>query len=897
MRDQNHTSHRTQPQQTEGRPLTFALLLLVALAACATPRSNRDFTVSMEASRALADARRRLRLGEPGVAEAAERAQALAPDWVAPRRILDDLLAFDLLAPRALMAHRAQLTVDSYDAGAHYLAGRLEDAASVDHFWRAVNLDPGFSWGYHALATRAMQADDWDSAIRFGEMASMRARDPNERGHFLASLARYLRGAKQHIDAVGLLMGALGYGDRSSIGEPKESDNDYLLEEDRLRLRIELARCELASHDRDLQERGFSRAVLLIRDEELDNSNLMILRGRAVLFAPSDRRFELQLALAAQESSLRRELELSLLDAGDSALAYSLAKELSEQDPAWRGLRGEARVRGFRHGDPSELIETWLSLQPSVVLDLDGLPKRSQLRELVLAGRSWPGRDASEGLNSSGLQSEQNIAAHDAALRIGMEGHTRLLDALIGAGWFREARAFASSLPGGSSQQALDAYRRASAHQAWIDGLTRLTKNMESGRSRYATSADLIAPLDEREDVQIETLEELLEALEGLREQLASSLGEVIGTDSERSEELTASPSIRYGSFGEVIHPGPHYSALDESQGLGKEGALVPGLAAQLDACGRFGIFGSFLGGGVPDGTVLQLLHTEERDGQHLGVPWRGTIAWCEGADLPGRAARQGASIGGAALHEGYYVDVEPLRAQLSIWTRLYRRFSGPGSADRVEQALAEAALRPELEYSDDARRNRDSYCETRVLLGVTDRVRLAVMKDLGAQLEVALGESAIQNITLDDLVELTAVHEEGHLCDRSRFYPIGRNWVAALGLVLKGLLRSEGVMGYLEYRAELIALCEVSEPRIVLAQILSARESGFSSVTPHGAAYVHLLDDFVVELDHACADQPDQFASIDRERLLVQQLHRLGGEQVREIGLRLAKSTGLDWR
>ena len=61
-------------------------------------------------------------------------------------------------------------------------------------------------------------------------------------------------------------------------------------------------------------------------------------------------------------------------------------------------------------------------------------------------------------------------------------------------------------------------------------------------------------------------------------------------------------------------------------------------------------------------------------EGAHLGVPYSGTVAWCEGTEVPSRPARRGARIVGAALHEGYWVDVQGVRRELERWRSLGAR-------------------------------------------------------------------------------------------------------------------------------------------------------------------------------------------------------------------------------
>ncbi|MBI5364557.1 MAG: hypothetical protein HZA53_15375, partial [Planctomycetes bacterium] len=169
-------------------------------------------------------------------------------------------------------------------------------------------------------------------------------------------------------------------------------------------------------------------------------------------------------------------------------------------------------------------------------------------------------------------------------------------------------------------------------------------------------------------------------------------------------------------------------------------------------------------------------------------------------------------------------------------------------------------------------------------LHGEALRVRLAHLRDR-AGAEVLLGET-----TLDELVLVTATHEEGHLCDRARFLPIWKHLGAAFAFALECGFSPARIQEELEYRAQLTALAEVPEPRIPLAQILDAAESGSNGVTPHASAYARLLDDLLQVLDEAIEREPGRFATIDRDRTLAHQLHVLGAEDVRRVARILAK-------
>jgi hypothetical protein len=307
----------------------------------------------------------------------------------------------------------------------------------------------------------------------------------------------------------------------------------------------------------------------------------------------------------------------------------------------------------------------------------------------------------------------------------------------------------------------------------------------------------------------------------------------------------------------------------------------VGGLAAELARMGRFGLFGQ-VAGQAPDGAVMRVLYQEVRSGEHLGMEWSGSVAWCDGADVPARASRAGASIAGAALHEGYWIDVSILRRELRRWNDLAERFAGIEGPRRVERALAVTGLPL-------ANPGQGSRASTDLLLGEADRVRLAVMVERGAPLGAHLTPP-----TLDEICLATANHEEGHLCDHARFLPLGKH----VGRVLKFMFTSgfsPAVMARrLEARAHLTALCVTADPRLPLVDMLQAAEDGGTSALPHTRAYADLLGDFLAELDKQVTNDPGAWPELDPTRLLGQQLHILAPERVRQVALVLAERRGL---
>ena len=151
--------------------------------------------------------------------------------------------------------------------------------------------------------------------------------------------------------------------------------------------------------------------------------------------------------------------------------------------------------------------------------------------------------------------------------------------------------------------------------------------------------------------------------------------------------------------------------------------------------------------------------------------------------------------------------------------------------------------------------------------------------------------------VSLEELVDLTERHEEGHLCDRTRFYPPGAGlWTLFTDVVLRGLVAGgqEGVMSELEYRAQLIALCVAEDPRVGLVELLAAADGNFAGGTPHGPAYVRLLEDLLETLDDLRVGEPGAWSALNPSRLYVHDLHRLDAEQVRSASIVLARQRGL---
>jgi hypothetical protein len=800
------------------------------------------------------------RLARERARKAAQRAHELAPDWAAPLRLLDDYRADDLLGIVALAEHRAILGRDPGNALEHYLAGRLEGSLGRGRFERAVELDPDLAWGHHGLGVMASVAGNRHAAVDHGQRALARARDGYERSHFTSMLARYHASNDEPRTAIEVL--------------DERLNDPGIAPIDRDALSVQLAMIELSMVFQPEYRQGWARALDLIRTRDLTDDEIDRLVDRMRLLRSNDQSasLELQLALTQRPGVARDRWRATLmLEQRETSLALQLLNRARKSRPeASERDRPLLRAARFAASQFALGVEEWLGELPRVVLAEDELPRDPALRQIVLDARAL-GTDPGK----------------DELVRFG--------EHLVAAGWFREARSVAAAL-GEYLDEGLRLEDQAAAGMGLIGEFKNLMEALDQRRAprgpTLGSASGSAAPPLEAEATAAHysaTVRDLHGMLAAMAPAVARSQALLGGeTDEERVfGVLLDSPMMEYASVGALVHPGPWYSVSDEEAGRGTAGEPVPGLAALLARLGRFGVFGQLSGGGGPDGTILQLVLAEDDGGEHLGVPWTGTIVWCEGADLKSRAGRMGADISGAALHEGYWVDIDAVRREHLPWVLVQRRFIGGADQNRLSQALLTRGLKLATAADDQQGRRRERRDAT-TLLGEADRMRLAVLRDRARQ--GVRGDL----VTLDELLEVTAIHEEGHLCDRTRFLPLSRNLLSATRFLLSAGVSPSGVSRKLEYRAQLIAVCEAWDPRVPLVSVLRAAEGTGGGPTPHAAAYRELLSDLLSTLDRELERDPGAWSELDPDHVLAHQLHWLGPEKVRQLALLQARREGL---
>ncbi|MEM9383256.1 MAG: hypothetical protein AAGB93_25150, partial [Planctomycetota bacterium] len=828
--------------------LLAALALSAAATACVSRRPTAAEPVRAEASsRFLAawEASRRHGFAESADAQRAalvdaDAALALDPGWAAPARFVDE------------WRHRRELTLpDRYaehleaaEAGqpsAAYLAGRLGGSGGADLLALSVRMDPSLGWGWHGVAWQSFLAGDPGAARRAGQRAIDLVRDPHELALFTWAQSRYLRAGEDALDAIALLRATLA---REGPLALRPSERTYL--------EVELATIELRFEDEAARRRGVERGLDLIRRPDLSHAE----------------RAALATTLASTNGNLvaRTEIAQRLLaaasdsgsDAERDAIRALVDRVLPTAGVAFVGSSSPIRLNGGAAVGTNELEVAF------------GTGDLDRIRAEVDAWQAALPRSL-VGPGPSGTPVHRPLAALVSAVRgPGVDGE--IAEALLGAGWFREALAFARAIRDRDPEISRETEARAVQGRATLDALLQLTRRIDA-REAFARSWG-----ESDEDADVRDAERV-SSLRALGDEIVRTFGRSGFTVEEQDR---ASPTIEYGFIGAVLHPGTSFSAEDERLGRGEEGEPVPGIAALFRRMNRFALVGNGVGQGGPDATVLRVVGVEAREGAHLGRPFRGTVFWCQGADVPGRFGRLGAGISGAALHEGYYLDIAQIAAEQRTWVELAERF--------VDAPARAAALSAGRASHDRARRT-----EVAPALGAGDRMRLTVLETLAGIEEPGTGEVE-PTFPIDHLTHVVATHEEGHLCDRAGWYPLSFSRVMSL-LSFAGAHGFSGarIARALEERAQLVAIGACRDPRVPLVDLLDAAEdAGGGSVTPHGAAYRRLLARLVERLEREYLAGDWEGAGLDPDGRWIDQLHRLDPEALRGLAIREARARGL---
>ena len=808
------------------RELGLCLVVAALLGGCAGLQLRGTGPVDPEAALLLAQVREISWAGGDPTGEERrellERASRAAPDWVSPHRLLDELDRERLRGSLILKRRRGDLEAASDSAArarSSYLLGRL--GGDGDLMRDAVSSDKNFAWGHHGLAWSSSERGDIEAAVLSEERAITLAREPFDRALFTISLARHLGSNEEGEEAYARLTAL--------------SDEEVLSGADAVWWRAQRASFGLQLEEQEIVQESWSELLGALSDPRLGEEEAVSLsqRGRRARrehrgLDPGGLRLDAALTSRTEDAALYQRAQLAH-ECGRLVRAAALWDQLAEGE--LRPPTRERRVAGFASGRFRKTVETWVEELPACVIDERGRPKSEALKAVVSAARgAAPGRAR-------------------ALLALG--------NACLAAGWFAEAQALAPHLAAVDTEAALSLTQRADRGFGLLEFFDRsLGKELQPIPEAGAEQgADWLG------------IERFLSSLRDEIEGASALFGEELTGTLSRS--ISLSPLYEFSPFAALVHPGPVLSRQDQRLGVGPKDSAVKGLAELGQAMGRFILLGQLAGRDRADGAVFPVLWTERVGGERLGVKWSGSVVWCEGIEPVGWLGRN-RSVTGAALHDGYWIDVEAVRREHEGWLDLQREWS-------VEEASAVLDLpAPSAKTSAERRALRPLMRE-----GV--RVQLRVMEERGGEVP-----------SLSELLAVVATHEEGHLVDRALHLPLSAHPLRAVRLLGRAAFDPPVVLERLEYRAQVVALCETADPRISLADCLLMVEAAPPGARAHARGYEALLKTLIWILDERVQREPASWPNIDPERALVGQLHRLSSEEVRSLGHALAEYVGI---
>ncbi len=443
----------------------------------------------------------------------------------------------------------------------------------------------------------------------------------------------------------------------------------------------------------------------------------------------------------------------------------------------------------------------------------------------------------------------------------------------LGAGRFREAgkvwlEGIPESVAGEGRETLLAALDRCETAPAEPEGFRSLARlllatgrpraaRLVAGRLRALLPEDAgalsIATDCDRDEAFLRELAEILKraargrrpgTLGGFLEEVGRLSREILGEDVARGSRLRS-----YFPLGSILDPSP---------GAG-------GLPGWFASRGRFAVFGRRTLGS-PDGIVLRTLSRRPIEGEILGRPFRGEVVLGDSREISPSRDGAGGDIAGAAVFDGYFVDLDAVRGRAAEIARLVERH-GP----RREAVFADP-LPPCPREAD--------------LLSIDEPLALTQKLLLRAEERRPGG-------WVERVLEAVETHESAHLADAASLLPVGSHLPAVIGLLFRAGVSPSGVEAILEARAELATLASCGETEIVLAGMVGAVEFP-GSRDPHAVGYRGVLADLVRRIRARRKAGRDDWPGFRDDRNVYQQLDLVPPAVLREEARALAVEEGL---
>ncbi len=269
-------------------------------------------------------------------------------------------------------------------------------------------------------------------------------------------------------------------------------------------------------------------------------------------------------------------------------------------------------------------------------------------------------------------------------------------------------------------------------------------------------------------------------------------------------------------------------------------------------ACARRGFF-ILLGqrrGGPPELFFGRIARRDHRRAATVrGVQVEREVIWVQRRIISGYAEwAGGGETAGLALDGQILIDLQAVAAWEGEWRRALRRMQPVRQSVLAAEALRD---QPVTSIEDPA--------------GISWRLLLDSHRDLREEI---------------------LAHENAHLVDAQRHLPVEKHLFRNLALAVGKGFDAKRILAFLERNAQVTAIAEGPTPRAGLAVCCSM----LTGSGAHSLGYEEIVQGMVDDIEK----HPDRYPTIDTQRVIVQQLHRLSERQVRAAARQLMVRWGL---
>lgn len=243
----------------------------------------------------------------------------------------------------------------------------------------------------------------------------------------------------------------------------------------------------------------------------------------------------------------------------------------------------------------------------------------------------------------------------------------------------------------------------------------------------------------------------------------------------------------------------------------------------------------------------------------------------CSNQRIPSYNEFLGNTVAAAALRTFIFVNVDAVRVEAEKAETIFTRYRG-----------REEALLSDPSPGTIGRKSGADRLDLEEPLGVTERLLYLSFREHGKDGGVPAFLQARYQALLS--------HEIQHIVDADSFLPLGRRFFWKLIKFASLGFDSFNVEAWLEERAQILALCRSTAPRVILSEITTFA-GGPLLRSPHQKAYRRL----VKRIRERIVSRPGLYPGIDRDAAILHQLFKLTPEEIREIGFFLAGEDGIE--